>query len=615
MKKSIITIIVGLAWMLTPQVASAQEQDVLVEKASRLYQQPQGTKDLLKETYQLLEANPNTINKKWDISEVQKYKEIADIAYQLIEIGNRNGKIDNEELLGYAKEVVQVIDEWSAKSNEFNNPILLRFRNDKGTINKALEKRKVIQQFVPYLNVYTKVVTQNYAATIINLFAEQKKQTANVENIKRYREGIAKMHGNGKIAVAKTKRDYKGDMPFREYYKLKLDGGREKSIALVSSFLDEKFVFDKELRQEKLSLLEKSEGQGTASRPKGFTLCDDADIKDFKSMLPTDTFGLCIDVWKPESGFRDKQPLFINLRTGRQCLLHEYDLNNMLESTTYLSKSPSIPDFQYDPSYSLTELFNYEWYYPEYPEKMCKALEGLEVYRTDINDYDVITSVSVRRSDDWNGGPAHLIYDVKYQKGSYNKNRWEYDVFSIKWYEELKKCIGMKVIFCDNGEERILYQDFLSNIPYWTLESVELGNLDGRAALVATIKQGQKTERLDAVYNGLFLTRNNLDIFPKDRNMYSHRLLPYDYVKKHAVKAPESVKSELSWLAKTYHESMMQSFREIWVGQNVSLFLAEFPKAKLVKNTVSGGKAVRIYHVGGNEFVFKDGVCTSVTKI
>lgn len=614
MKKSIISIIVGLAWMLTPQVSNAQEQDELLEKASRLYQQPQETKDLLEETYHLLEANPNTINKKWDISEAQKYKEIADIAYQLIEVGNRNGKIDNEELLGYAKEVVQVIDEWSAKSNEFNNPILLRFRNDKGTINKALEKRKVIQQFVPYLNVYTKVVTQNYAATIINLYAEQKKQTANVENIKKYREGIARMQGNGKIAVAKTKRDYKGDMPFREYYKLKLGGGREKSIALVSSFLDEKFLFDKELHLEKLAQLEQSEGKSLSERPKGFTSGIE-DLEDFKSMQPTDTFGLCIDVWKPESGFRDKQPLFINLRTGKQYLLHEYDLNNMLESITYLAKSPSIPDFKYDPSYSLTELFKYEWYYPESPEKMCKALEGLEVYRTDINDYDVITSVNVRRSDDWNGGPAHLIYDVKYQKGGYDKNRWEYDVFSVKWYEQLKKCIGMKVIFCDNGEERILYQDFFSNIPYWTLESVELGNLDGRTALVATIKQGQKTERLDAVYNGLFLTRNNLEIFPKDRNMYSHRLLPYDYVKKHAVKAPESVKSELSWFVKTYQESMMQSFREIWVGLNVSLFLAEFPKAKLVKNTVSGGKTIKIYHVNGNEFVFKDGVCTSVTKI
>ena len=78
---------------------------------------------------------------------------------------------------------------------------------------------------------------------------------------------------------------------------------------------------------------------------------------------------------------------------------------------------------------------------------------------------------------------------------------------------------------------------------------------------------------------------------------------------------PESEKAALEWFAKTYTESMIQSFREIWVGQNVSLFLAEFPKAKLVKNTVSGGKAIRIYHVNGNEFVFKDGVCTSVTKI
>lgn len=478
------------------------------------------------------------------------------------------------------------------------------------------------------------------------------------ENLKKYYTAINRMQGRGTIKVEKAPRDYKGEMPFYEYYKMKLEGGWDKQRTLVSSFLDEKFVFEKSRRQEVITKLngagnktlmkEKIEFQMDSlrkamttinyrkekdkaiilqnkidslinlrgnyinvdnDRKKAFSYkayADDIKIDEFLAMEPTDTFGLFINA--------EQRVQFINLRTGKCYYPYILDLNQLLESTTYLSKSPSVPDFKYDPSYSLTELFNYEWYYPESPEKMCKALEGLEVYRTDINDYDVISSVSVRRSDDWNGGPAHLIYDVKYQKGGYDKNRWEYNVFSVKWYEQLEKCIGMKVIFCNNGEERILYQDFLSNIPYWTLESVELGNLDGRTALVATIKQGQKTERLDAVYNGLFLTRNNLVIFPKDRNMYSHRLLPYDYVKKHAVKAPESVKSELSWLAKTYQESVYQSLREVWVGSSVSIFLSSFPNAKLVKNTVSGGKAIRIYHVGGNEFVFKDGVCTSVTK-
>ena len=489
--------------------------------------------------------------------------------------------------------------------------------------------------------------------------AKSQMEQNGTDNLKKYYSAIDRMHGKGPIKVEKAPRDYKGDMPFYEYYKLKLDGGWDKQRTLVSTFLDEKFVFEKVRRQDIITKLvgnenkklmkEKIEFQIDSlhkaqvnlnyrkekdkfniiqnkldsltvlrgsyldldnDRKKAFNYnayADDKKIDEFLAMEPTDTFGLYINA--------EQRVQFINLRTGKCYYPYILDLNQLLESTTYLSKSPSIPDFQYDPSYSLTELFNYEWYYPDSPEKMCKALEGLEVYRTDINDYDVITSVNVRRSDDWNGGPAHLIYDVKYQKGGYDKNRWEYDVFSVKWYEQLKKRIGMKVIFCENGEERILYQDFLSIIPYWTLESVELGNLDGRTALVATIKQGQKTERLDAVYNGLFLTRNNLVLFPKDRNMYSHRLLSYDYVKKHAVKAPESVKSELSWLAKTYQESVYQSLREVWVGSSVSLFLSSFPNAKLVKNTVSGGKAVRIYHVGSNEFVFKDGVCTSVTKI
>ena len=433
-------------------------------------------------------------------------------------------------------------------------------------------------------------------------------------NLKKYYTAIDRMHGKGAIKVEKAPRDYKGDIPFYEYYKMKIeDGGWDKPRALVSTFLDEKFVFDQVRRQEIITKLVDNEN----NRKKAFSYkahADDKKIDDFLAMEPTDTFGLFINA-------EQRVVQFINLRTGKCYYLYNLDLNQLLESTTYLSKSPSIPEFQYDPSYSLTELFNYKWYYPDYPEKMCKALEGLEVYRTDINDYDVIKSVKVRRSDDWNGGPATLYYDVEYQNGKseYGRNPGE-KAFTIKWYEELKKCIGMKVIYCYNQEELLLYKDFVDAFPVWTLESVELGNLgeihSSRQALVITIKRGQQTKRLDALYNGVFLTRKNIDLYPKDdKHRYQSRLLPYDYVEKHAVKMPESVKSELTWLAKSYYESILQSFREIWVGQKVSFFLSEFPNAKLVKNTVSGGKAIRIYHVKGNEFIFKDGVCTSVTKI
>jgi len=455
------------------------------------------------------------------------------------------------------------------------------------------------------------------AGLVLTLFP----QVSNAQelNLKKYYDAIDRMNGKGAIAVEKSKRDYVGDMPFSEYYKYKLVAGYGDRNNLVSTFLDEKFVFIPELREEKISQLRQYEEGKARRRPEGFINCSDAAINDFKSMLPTDTFGLCIDEWKPRMGRSLKQPLFINLRTGRLCLLHEFGLNNILESTTYLAKKSSFPDFKYEPSYSLTELFKYEWYYPENPEKMCEALKGLEVYRTDINDYDVITSVKVRRSDNMNGGPAQLIYDVECEKGKFvNNHRWEWDFFSIKWYEQLKKCIGMKVIYCSDGEERLLYKDWISALPTWTLKSIELGNLgeksDSRPALIATICSGQRTKRLDAVHSCLFLTHGKLKLSPKDNSRYRGRLLSYKYVEEHSTKMPESVKNELTWFAKMYTESMVQSLREIWVGQNVSLFLVEFPKAKMIKNTVSGGKAVRIYHANGNEYVFKDGICTSVTK-
>ena len=119
---------------------------------------------------------------------------------------------------------------------------------------------------------------------------------------------------------------------------------------------------------------------------------------------------------------------------------------------------------------------------------------------------------------------------------------------------------------------------------------------------------------MDAVSDCQFLTREDLDLYPKDLRFLKH-VLSYDYVNEHAINMPENKKRELSLYAKNYTASLVQSFREIWVGQYISLFLSDFPKAKLVKNAVSGGKVIKIYHVDGQEFVFKDNICTSVTKI
>lgn len=667
MKKSIMILVVGFVWMIIPQVAIAQEQDQLMEMAKTLYQQP--SKAFMEKTYQFMTSNANTSEKKKKVEELGAYVIYIDEAYKLIDIGKQKGKLEDEEKLSNAKTLFEDIDKYiKSKGNQLSEfHQLYYFNRDKNEIEKALQKKKLIRQFVPYIEYYSEIVIQYFAALVINGIEEQKTIANNEENIKKYYSAIDRMNGKGAIKVEKVARDYKGNMPFYEYYKLKLEGRGDKDRTLVSTFLDEKFVFDKDKRQEIISKLAEADNKDLMKekiefqmdslrkamgnpnnrkekekavrmrkmidsltvlrgqylntdqdRAKAFSYkayANDKRIDEFLKMEPTDTFGLYIDA---KNGVQ-----FINLRTGICYYPYDLDLNQLLESTTYLAKKPSIPDFTYDPSYSLTELFNYEWFYPEYPEKMCKALEGLEVYRTDINDYDIITSVKVRRFDGLSDGPTHLLYDVQYKKG-YNspfKNDnplWDNTAFSIKWYEQLKKCIGMKVLYCNNGEERLLYKDFINSLPTWTLESVELGDLgenSHKPALIATIRNGQQIKRLNAVSVCVFLTRGNLELFPKDINQYSHRLLPFDYVEKNAKKMPESMKSQLSWLAKSAQASMNQGLREIWIGSSVSLFLSSFPKAKLIKSTVSGGKAIRIYHVNGNEYVFKDGKCTSATKI
>lgn len=605
MKTSIISLVVGLTWLLTPQVIVAQGQDQLIEKAKSLSKQP--STELLYETQELLKSNAKTSDMQKMVKELDSVVSYVDNISFLIQIGNKNGKLKDDEKVRTANKVFEEIVRLSR--TDMSNPHIYRrynslssFRYNKEIIEKDLQKNKINQEFVPYMIKFSNILMEDIGERIVTKLEEQNKNAQNIEYLKKYYASLGKTNSKGIIPVEKTKRDYTGDIPFRDYYKT------FHYDMSISTFLDEKFVLDKELWEDKLTQL-----KAVKQRKRHYDR-----IKDLLSTLPTDTFGLYADEWQDESGFVRKGEAFINLRTGRVFKLDEFGLNNILESTTYLAKYASVPDFKYDPSYSLSELFDYEYYYPEFPEKMCKALEGVEVYNLNINDYDVITSVRVQKGNFWNGRHK-LTYDVEFKKGKVQSGiKGVGSFFSIKWYEKLKEYIGKKVIYCDKSEERLLYNDFISSFDKWTLESVELGTLgegySRKAALVATIRNGQQTKRLDAVSDCQFLTREDLDLYPKDLRFLKH-VLSYDYVNEHAINMPENKKRELSLYAKNYTASLVQSFREIWVGQSISLFLSDFPKAKLVKNAVSGGKVIKIYHVDGQEFVFKDNICTSVTKI
>lgn len=444
----------------------------------------------------------------------------------------------------------------------------------------------------------------NYFLVVLLALIPQivKAQQADVDALKKYYDAIEKFNGNGPIPVEKAPRHYKGDIPFKDYYKTY----RDKK---VRTFIDEKFVFLKESRQQLLQLQKKMEEIKNKTSMKWEKLREYNNLApQIMSILPTDTFGITFNDYN--------QMCFIDLRTGT--VFDAKDLNDDLESIAYLAREQSIPDYIYDPSYSLYELLSDKFYKPDSPEKMCKALEGIEVYRTDIREYDIIKSIKVRR--EYKG----LEYDVEFQKPtqsplgrldnivSYSVKNYLQKVYIVKWLEKLKKCIGMQVIYFENemGYSRQIYQEDLPKYKIWTLDNIIFSEEDGDQELVAIIKNGEETKRL-GMRKCIYLTHDDLkDIFPENYRLYDGRVLPYDYVVKHAKKS--NSKKEDPGLNMLVNYAKMP---ESWVGRDLNSFLSVFPKAKLVRKTISGGKAIRVYHVKGKECIFKDGKCTSVDKI
>lgn len=507
------------------------------------------------------------------------YSQVIEKIDQLIEIGNNNGTIEDDTLFLVAQKIYNACSR-KIVQNESNRPslsdalassILQRSTTSKSSSNnkiyKELQNRKIHKRFIPYLLEYKNVTIQQLKQKKMEEEAEKEE---GIQNLKEYYEAINRMQGKGAsgvISVEKTERDYKGEMPFKQYYELKNGKGIDFYDKIIPTFLDEKFVYKQELDH------------------------------------PTDTFGLFMRG-------------FINLRTGE--LFGYNDLINQIESITYLEKFKSTKNFTYNSYYSLRELLDYKSFYPEIPEKLCDALKGIEVYRMDVQDYDVIESVKVRRFED--KGRYRYDYKVEYQKNKRNE-WWKNESFSIKWYEELKKYIGLKFIIGN----KILYQEIIPQMPIWILENVELGYLrpnDRNRSLVATIRSGQETKRLDATRACMYITHEISDLYSGGNDKYVDYLLPYDHVKRKAIKMPDSVKKQIKqtnefikYLGESYKSDMHKIFNSPSVGTSLSVFLNMFPKAKLIKNTISGGKAIRVYHVNGYECVFKDGVCTSVNKI
>ncbi len=510
------------------------------------------------------------------------YSQIIEEIDKLIEIGNNKGTIDDDVLYMVAQRIYdacssQIVKNESSRpsfSDALASSVIGRSVNSTSATNnkiyKELQNRKIHKRFIPYLQECKNIaIMQEVQMENEKKIAEMKAQEERkrgLENLNKYHAAINRTNGDGIISVEKRERDYKGEIPFSEYIKLR--NRDDLIIKLIPTFIDEQFVLKQDLSQ------------------------------------PKDTFGL----------YKNGDIYFINLRTG-DCYTY-YSMCDKMESLSYLAKYNSTKDFIYDPSYSLCELLNDELFNPMMPEKMCEALRDIEVYRTDKGDYDVIESVTVSREKDYKGNIKY-----KYKVGYKNESIvWNNNAFSIKWYEQLNKCIGKSFVYCEDDIHRWLYKETIPNVTIWTLEKVELGYLnssDKKYSLVATIRSGQNIKRINAAESCMFITHKLTDLYPQNIDKYKKCLLPYDFVKTNVKKMPESVKNDIKRINKLNNaigNLFKESLKDFYVGLSLSYFLGANPKAKLIKSTISGGKAIRVYHSNGYEYIFKDGVCTSANR-
>lgn len=421
------------------------------------------------------------------------------------------------------------------------------------------------------------------------------KRKAAEERLNSYYAAIAKMKSgspSGPIAVkVKVKpREYNGKTRFKNFYK-------NNQYSDFSSFLDEKFVVDESTIDDKYLKIKESAQERKLKKQVG--------IPDY---MKADTFG----IWRNEE---KKQWDFINLRTGETLSVDAYVKWGM-ESVSYLKNFANTKPFLYDGKYSIQELLNPELYRAEHPEKLCEGLFGEKIYLLSKNDYDEISSVAY-------SGKGYKV-TTKSNGVISNIN----DIISVKWYEELQKYVGKKVIPAGiyNGKGHKLYQEDLPSYDIWTVDKIEVETKDNLGTrLYMTCSKDGKTAIADAIGCCLMLTHdidfvNGKSYSPGPSTGFGGSCAPiilsYEYVKNNAPHMSEESKAMLKSFG-NYVGKAMDEATDIFVYQNMTLsqFRKAEPKAKQVKYEVKNGKAVRVYHIKGYEVIYVNNQCTSVTKL
>lgn len=562
-----------------------------------------------------------------NLAEIEKQNQLSSCVEQAICLAPNNYMRDiSNGKVGYKEDNVMLRTKTNFKQRLLERTTGSRSKVDYITSDMELIIKKVKVDYVAVTFEGTEYEIQTYYLRHLMLkkdrdellqkigevvLAEQTKARKN--NLESYYASVAQMKNGspGPISVKKKEKKYSGKVPFNEY----LRGGD------VDTELDELLIFDvnsfQKVVNEETEKIKNLYGERKLNFYKAQSKEEGSYVVERLLNMQADTFG----IWKNGSEWR-----YINLRTG-EAIWPYIDLKNLgygdnnisikkfFESISYLKNIGSISRMAYDGTYSLGELLAPEYYKPEYPQLLCESLVGEKIYLLKYNMYDEIAKVET-----YGGGSYISGYKIITRSGKELRQPSEvrYETVSVKWYEQLQKFVGKKVIVLKKGPW--IYQDDLADYDQWTVNNIEVKPYDKDSELHIYLSCGQKKMELDAMLCCMLLTHE----FDFNNNNYEKlvttTILSYDFVKAHApylTKEQKQLRDQYSnFVGETIAETIVDGVNE---GKYKAMTLHQFrkaePKAKQIKYEVKNGKATRVYHVKGYEIIFINDRCTSVTKI
>ncbi len=411
---------------------------------------------------------------------------------------------------------------------------------------------------------------------------EEAEQTAKQSNLSAYYNSINNMAQlNEGPVVINTDRVYDATIPFwkKQYNKNE-----------INTFRDEKFLINKKEYNRNLPKLRQRYSMDSKMKEQ----------LDKLSFMQEDTFGL----------FSERE--FINLRTGDVFLVYRDGFHKLFESVSYM-ENLKAPGIIYDGTESL-EVFVGKSDRP-YRERYINALIGEKVFLTNVLKYDVITDIE----DDYelifhfaNHGP---IKDYCFDK-----------IVPVKWYEQLQKMVGKKVI---RGGNIKYYKDY----PLNTTWREDLLNEETHIIEKIEVKEGQLEIHLNGLSKPISATREcGMLTFPinieeewkimqmggDSRLENSPGYLSYEAVITTTPQKPAEAKkyeAEVqSWL-KQNSKNFSDLRNHKFIGTKVEKFLKIWTYAKLINTTINGSVIIKVYNVHNYQLIFRNGICVSQTRL